>query len=54
MLIRVSVHLAQRLPHHGELRLAVSLEDLGIALPKHLGDEMIRYAPPALSLVAKV
>jgi hypothetical protein len=41
MLVRLAIQPCQGLPHHVELRLAVSLEDFGIALAKHLCDEMI-------------
>ena len=47
MLVRLPVELGQRFPHHVELRLAVTLEHLRIALPQHLRHEMTRHAPGA-------
>ena len=47
MLVRLSVELRQRFPHHVELRLAVALEHRGVALPQHLRYEVIRHAPGA-------
>jgi hypothetical protein len=35
------VELGQGLAHHGELGLAVTFENLGIALPKHERDEVV-------------
>ena len=46
MLVGLPVELGQRFPHHVELRLAVALEHLRIALPQHLRHEMIRHACP--------
>ncbi len=45
MFIGISVKLGESFPHHVQLGLAVPLEDLRIALPQHLGYEVVRYSP---------
>jgi hypothetical protein len=47
MLVRLAIQPCQRLSHYVELRLAVPFENLGIALTKHLCDEMIGNATGA-------
>ena len=47
MLVRLSVQLRQCFPHHVQLRQAVALEHLRVALPQHLRHEMIRHSPRA-------
>lgn len=47
MLVRLLAQLRQCFPHHVQLRLAVALEHLRVALPQHLRHEMIRHSPRA-------
>jgi hypothetical protein len=40
-LVRLPVHLGQRLAHHSELCLTVPFENLGVALSQHLRHHMV-------------
>src|SRR6516162_3236483 len=42
VLAGTTVELCERLAHHGELGLAIPLKHVGVALPEHLGNKMIR------------
>ena len=42
MFVGLSVEFRQCLPHHHQLPLTVTLENLGVALAEHLGDKVVR------------
>jgi hypothetical protein len=46
-LVRRPIQLRQGFAHHAELRLAVELEHLGVALAQHLRDHVIGHAAGA-------
>jgi len=43
--ISLSVELFEIFPHHVQFGLAVPFENLRIALPQHLGHEIVRDSP---------